>query len=291
MPSFYNGKRFFLTYAQCEATKEDLLQFLEGKGDLRDYVIAREEHADGGHHLHACVEFVSLQRKQAAWLDFEGKHPNKQDPRKWDACKTYCKKDGDFVEAPKNLYANGSIGLEHATVCLSFDSEESWMSHCIEEKISYQYAQWFWQRMHGDASTIVTGDHEGKMCAALEKFTYNFEESKSLILRGPSGCGKTTWAKRNVPLPSLFCSHVDELKSFRTGFHKSIIFDDVDFNHWPRTSQIAIVDIENPRQVHCRHAIARIPAYIAKVFTCNADPVLLSDEAIRRRCRVINVVA
>lgn len=103
-----------------------------------------------------------------------------------------------------------------------------------------------------------------------------------LVLRGPTGCGKTTWAKRNMPIPILFVSHIDTLKKFRTGFHKSIIFDDIDVKHYPRTGQIHLVDFENPRDIHCRHSTAHIPAGIYKCFTCNEWP-LIEDEAINRR--------
>lgn len=92
-----------------------------------------------------------------------------------------------------------------------------------------------------------------------------------------------------MPKPALFCSHIDQLKGFRTGFHKSIIFDDVDFNHYPRHSQIHLCDFDNPRAIHCRHAVANIPAGIFKCFTCNELPLNVTDEAIRRRVRVYNV--
>jgi len=224
-----------------------------------------------------------------AWLDFQGKHPNKQDPRKWEACKQYCKKDGEFIETEAEAEVSMDVdGIDLSQVCQGFDEEEAWMSHCVNSKIGYQYATWFWNRIHGDMSTILGDEHEGKICDALKNFDYGF--TKTLVLKGASGTGKTTWAKINAPKPALFVTHVDELKSFRTGYHKSIIFDDVDFNHYPRTSQIAIVDYENPRQIHCRHAVARIPAGIAKIFTCNVEPINVLDEAIRRRIRVVNII-
>lgn len=288
MPSFYNGKRFFLTYPRCDSEPAELKSFLESQAVCRYVLVAREKHEDGAYHLHACVEFLQIQRHAVSWLDFKGKHPNKQDPRKWDACKTYCKKDGVFVEtqvAPQN--GDGQVDLGLAVTCLSFAEEEEWYSYCVSEKIGFQYASWFWTRMHGDLSTITGDEHVGKICPALEEFTFDFR--MTLILKGASGCGKTTWAKRNAPKPSLFCTHIDELKCFRPGYHKSIVFDDVDFNHYPRTSQIAIVDTENTRQIHCRHAVARIPAGVAKIFTCNVDPVNVADAAIRRRVRLVNV--
>jgi len=291
MPSFYDGKRFFLTYAQCGNSKEALLVHLACKADIAYYLIAQEKHKDGSAHLHCCVEFKGIQRHGVKWLDFEGKHPNKQDPRSWAACKTYCKKDGDFIEtqAQEDVSSDEEppeMGL--SATCSEHATQESWYAYCVDRKISFSYAEFFWNRLHSDFATLLEGAVEGTMVPELESLAY-VQDGKCLVLIGESGSGKTTWAKKVIPKPALFVSHIDELKSFRVGFHKSIIFDDVDFNHYPRTSQIHLVDFENPRAIHCRHAIARIPAGIFKIFTCNSDPLLLSDEAIRRRCRVVRM--
>jgi len=289
MPSFFNGKRFFLTYPQCASIPEELLFFLREQASVDYYLISKETHKDGSPHLHACVEFSEHQRHGVSWLDFNGKHPNKQDPRNWGACKTYCRKDGNFIETAQDISIiskKPQLGL--LALCETFDKEEDWMAYCCDNKITFQYGQWFWNRVHSELSTILVDDHPGVIHPCL--IAYEFvKDGKTLVLCGDSGTGKTTWAKIHAPKPSLFCSHIDELKSFRVGFHKSIIFDDVDFNHYPRTSQIAIVDFDNPRQVHCSHSCAKIPSGIYKIFTCNSLPLLLSDEAIKRRCRVVNV--
>lgn len=283
MPSFYNGKRFFLTYAQCADSKESLKAFLESKGDCKYVVVSRELHEDGSPHLHACVEYNTVQRKPVNWLDFNGKHPNKQDPRRWDACKTYVKKDGDWVETDDAGIEEAARNLDVQALCAMAESEETWMAYCIGEKISYQYAVWFWSRCHDDECSILTNDHPGQVCEALSQFAFSANAHRCLVLRGRSGCGKTVWAKTHAPKPALFVSHIDQLKKFRPNFHKSIIFDDVSFNHFPRTSQIHLVDFDNPRAIHCRHAVASIPAGIPKIFTCNEWPVDVEDEAIKRR--------
>lgn len=278
MPSFYNGKRFFLTYPRCDKSPQELISFLQNKSTIKSYVVASERHKDDGLHLHACVEFNSIQRHGVEWLDFEGHHPNKQDPRNWAACRTYCKKDGNFIDGPEEI-PEDEDPLEK---CKNFQLEEDWMVYCISKKISFQYAQWLWNRCHGDDCTILSNECIGKICKPLLELKWN-QSMKCLILRGPSGCGKTTWAKQNLPPPILFVSHVDTLKKFRPNFHKSIIFDDIDVKHYPRTAQIHIVDFENPRDIHCRHTTAHIPAGIHKCFTCNDWP-LIEDPAISRRC-------
>lgn len=286
MPSFFNGKRFFLTYPQCEASKDDLFAFLLARADVQYLCVARELHEDGNPHLHACVEYATIQRHDKRWLDFQGKHPNKQDPRNWNACKNYVKKDGDFVETHFEIDAFKPKLLEKVN---EFEKEIDWFAWCCENKITFQFADYFWRRTKNNLSTILESEHPGKMCSSLQEFKFNPDLHSTLVIRGPSGCGKTTWAKINMPKPCLFVSHIDQLKEFKPQFHVSIIFDDVDFTHYPRTAQIHIVDFDNTRAIHCRHHIAVIPAGIYKCFTCNEWP-LSDDQAVARRIRKINVI-
>lgn len=307
MPSKFNGKQFFITWPKCPVPKELVRDILIAKSPIKHVVVARELHEDGSPHLHACVWYKDLkcfnERSFDIMWDRPGTdkeramvwHPNIQTVRKWHEVEPYVKKDGDFVEVDLNLDGFKVEGKEEVGEmdlqerCFTYDKEEDWFAYCASNKISFQYAQYFWGRLHGDLCTIRDDEHEGEVCAALDTFNYPRDSRKCLILRGPSGCGKTTWAKRNMPKPCLFVSHVDQLKLFRSGYHKSIIFDDVSFCHTPRTNQIALVDYDNPRAIHCRHAVANIPANIPKVFTCNEWPVDKTDEAIARRCKFYTI--
>jgi len=291
MPSFYNGKRFFLTYPRCEQLPNELAIFLGQQAPVASYIIAREQHEDGAHHLHACVEFKQTARADVRWLDFQGHHPNKQDPRKWEACKQYCKKDGDFIEGPEEAVIRAAIdGLPPSEVVKAFTECDKWLDYCVSKRISYNYAIWYWNASRDDSFTITQETVvTGQMCQSLASFAFDGDRHRVLILKGESGCGKTTWAKKNAPLPALFVSHIDTLKRFDKNIHKSIIFDDIDFNHYPRTAQIHLVDYDNPRAIHVRYGTVEIPAQIPRIFTCNADPVTLTDTAIKRRCTMVNV--
>lgn len=110
----------------------------------------------------------------------------------------------------------------------------------------------------------------------------SFTWSQSLVLTGVSGIGKTEWAKSMFPNP-LFVSHMDDLRHFDANWHGGIIFDDMGFNHMPRTAQIHIVDIDNPRSIHVRYGVAHIPAGTKKVFTTNVNDIFSIDAAINRR--------
>lgn len=141
-----------------------------------------------------------------------------------------------------------------------------------------------WEHCHAKRiSTIYEDDPKNDtMLQCLKEFNWFDNGLTSLVIHGPPGCGKTNWAKIHSKKPALFVTHLDRLKDFDPLFHKSLIFDDLDFKHLPRTSQIHLVDRENPRDIHIRYRVCHLPAGIQKIFTCNENP-FIRDAAIQRR--------
>lgn len=93
--------------------------------------------------------------------------------------------------------------------------------------------------------------------------------TRSHIVWGPPGCGKTEFAKAHFPKGCLFVCHIDDLMKFKPDIHEGIVFDDMNFCHLPRSTQIYLLDVDNPRSIHCRNYTAFIPAGTKKIFTCN----------------------
>lgn len=92
-----NAKNISITVPQCEANKQDVQKALEEKfgGQLSGYVIARETHEDGGHHLHLAVKFKEKKNfKDPKCFNFlTGQQANVQGtkyPKKW---VDYCLKE------------------------------------------------------------------------------------------------------------------------------------------------------------------------------------------------------
>lgn len=90
-------KTWFLTYPQCDVTKNALLLHLSTIDDIVEHVIAVEKHADGNSHLHAYVKFtkgVTLARNS----EFNLPHHkgNYQPARSCAAVIKYCIKGGDY---------------------------------------------------------------------------------------------------------------------------------------------------------------------------------------------------
>ena len=97
-------KTLFLTYPQCPIEKEDALQQLQWilPNQITEYVVARENHEDGNHHLHV---FLRLDRKcetrNSRFFDLTGEdrtyHGNYQGARSIKAVIKYVTKYQDYL--------------------------------------------------------------------------------------------------------------------------------------------------------------------------------------------------
>lgn len=168
-------------------------------------------------------------------------------------------------------------------------TEGEFLAYCSVHRLLYAKA--IWDTYHTDTIMTLTNDMSfaGNIDPRFESLISQAElhEHLTLLIVGEAGIGKTTWAKKTIPKPCLFVTHIDDLRKFKVGYHVSILFDDVCVTHFPETAQIHLVDYENPRSVHVRYGTARIPAGIRKIFTCNSIPVSVSHPAISRRSQIL----
>jgi hypothetical protein len=289
-----NAKNLFITYPRSELNHDELYEhILTIYNDNELFaIIATENHKDGEKHIHALLKYkkkVDLRDKRK--FDYQGRHPNIQAVKNIQATINYIKKDNHWTE-------HGSI--DNATVvkespyklAKTLDSEEKFFEECHKLKHSFLYARHAFElnrRGALDLNTILEWDQQGLISNnRLNNLPTPVELSKSLWILGPSGCGKTTWAKKNLPKPLLFITHLDVLQEYRPNYHRCLLFDDMSFAHLPRTAQIHIVDTENPRQIHIRYRIITIPAGTQKCFLSN-DIIFIPDDAIDRRLTKINL--
>lgn len=276
---------FFLTYPQTSFQHEQYLQFLSSIKPIIWARVATEQHQDGHDHIHCIVRFGARvkTRSNLRLFDFMGRHPNIQIPRKIKDVLEYISKGGSYsdhgpVPTSKNIHTEL---VQHASNGLRDEFDKC----AMENRVSFQWAEHLWKR-HGTSSKTILEPGQGTECVQLQGLQFS---GKSTLVTGPSGTGKSTWAKRIAPKPALWCTHLDDLKCLNKE-HKSIIFDDMEFKHLPRTTQIYIVDQDDIRTIHCRNTNATIPANIPKIFTANNYP-FIDDDAIRRRLEVHNLIS
>lgn len=92
-------------------------------------------------------------------------------------------------------------------------------------------------------------------------------ERYSIFLWGQPGTGKTSYALAHFQKP-LLVSHIDDLKRI-TKETDGIVFDDLSFKHYPRTTCIHLLDMEHTRSIHIRYGTAELRAGLPRIFTSN----------------------
>lgn len=296
------GGAHLFTWAQVTdtTTHVDVVQLL---GDAaKAYIIAKENHQDGGVHFHAYVEWKKPQDRilgESFYLSNQRPNvkPKRSKPERR-AARDYCRKDGDFIESgfdtdPDTEEEKPSESLKKAYEESKGDLAgfiESILDRGITTPLALAYFRaksddWKLQT-HWDDS--FWRDHTISSFA-LQVLSYDHEERRSYVLIGDEGVGKTAWAGRNLPKPLLWVRSPDDLKSFRPQVHKSILVDDISVKDNKRSNQLNWVEKGVRCTVYLRYNNAKIPAGIPRMFTCNFwDPVVdLDDKAIARRCYVI----
>lgn len=276
---------FFLTYPRSSFDHNEMHEFLQSIKPVVWARVATEHHEDGEEHMHIAVRFGARVRARTdvRLFDYKGRHPNIQSARNIAKVLQYCAKEGnysDYGQLPgtENVY---DVLRDHAQGGDRDGFDKCAMAH----RVSFQWAEHIWKR-HGTCNTTIHDASPGTECMQLQ--TLQLSDTVTCVV-GPSGCGKSTWATRVAPKPALWVTHLDDLKKL-TKEHKSIIFDDMDFAHLPRTTQIYLVDTHHDRTIHCRNTNAVIPKGITKIFTANSKP-FIDDEAVNRRIKYYNIIS
>lgn len=282
----FDSKFVFLTYAQSPLTTQQVYDGLTTVRPIKWARICQEDHADGGHHQHVVAEFdTRLQSRNERVFDILGQHPNIQKLRSVKAGLTYVAKDGEFQDyGPVPATALETNWLAVASEC----DEGEYFVKAFKAGVNFQFAQKFWQLACKNSCEIGV-DYEADMSRERAHIQPLVPADGSTIVVGPTGIGKTSWAKRTSKKPALWVRHIDVLRSFRKGYHESIIFDDMDFQHMPRQTQLYLTDTTDEGHIHCRYGHAVIPAGVQRIFTANNYP-FIRDPAIDRRVTIYHLL-
>lgn len=202
------------TYSQCgDLDPFKVSDLFSGLG--AECIVGRENHHDGGLHLHAFVDFgKEYSTRNPRQFDVEGYHPNvlpgKKTPEKmWD----YATKDGDVVsgglERPSGGGLSGASDPWHEIILA--DTRDEFFRLCGQLAPRHlacsfpslcKYADWKYRidpdpYHHPDDYTFETGrfpELDEWVRQDLEGYQPG-RRGKSLVLIGPSRMGKTVWAR------------------------------------------------------------------------------------------------
>lgn len=110
---------------------------LQDKVDIATYIVAEEKHEDGSDHLHA---YIVTKRKynfrSARCFDLEQDnviyHGDYQTVKDHNRVKTYCRKEGNFIECLQEIQEDIFDAYERL-------DEEGFLKWCTENKIGIGY--------------------------------------------------------------------------------------------------------------------------------------------------------
>lgn len=285
----FDSTSFFLTYPQSgDLEWTDIVNHLQSLKQLDWVRVCKESHQDGEPHHHAVGKFKGrYQSRNARYFDVRGKHPNIQSIRSIKRAIEYVSKDGEFHDV--GTVPDGSGEDIDWMEAARNSSESEFYKLALQKRLPFMYAKKFWDLGSKTKTSEIPANYEPDLTReCFELLVHVPSTTQSTVVVGPTGCGKSSWAKRVANKPALWVRHMDVLRSFRPGYHMSIIFDDMSFAHMPREAQIHIVDQSDEAHIHCRYGYAIIPANTQKIFTANAFP-FTNDPAIERRLYQINL--
>lgn len=203
----------------------------------------------------------------------------------------YCKKDEKFHESGEPKHQGERTDLA--------DIVDEIKNGVSERELSLKYVNSFAKHMKWVQRMIQLHGHPvakaeynlAECCMHLQVDDIPFENPQwnaSAVVIGNPGIGKTEFALAHFENP-LIVSHVDKLKEYDPTFHDGIVFDDMDFRHWPACSQKHLLDWTQDREINVKHAIAYIPKHTRKIFTCNYSefPFDESNTAIMDRIYMV----
>lgn len=217
----------------------------------------------------------------------------------------YCQKDDTRQHGPDTNFQYGTKPMEKKTMSTGLNSpykkalqEQSYdqainviQEYCPRDYVLFNNQISNTLRKHFKPNWV----RKTNLIFNTPNLDINTMKRKAIVLIGPTGLGKTQYAIQHFQHP-LLVSHIDDLKTL--GRHNDgIIFDDMNFGHWPPGACIHLTDLELPRSINVKYGTALLPQETPRIFTTNQQfNELWSDKcspeqlkAIERRCEIIEL--
>lgn len=273
------ARNLLLTYPNCDADPQQLLDFVRGILSVKHYSIGRERHESGEPHLHG---FFQLERKcdlrGADCLDFLGFHGDYKAARKPDEAVKYTQKDGDFI----------TDYVEFRERIRSCKTRKEFMDTIIEEGRIHQYRFWSDYRETEEADPPFPDFPDRGWFQLADRFDYHPAGKRpvALYLFGPPQTGKTTYISKRFPENFV----VSGPKDFSRWFNESIFFfDDFDYEKWKYEVSFLNSLITFPRSVltPAYYGIKKIPWPRKVIFASNDDVSMYWQSGFIDRLEVI----
>lgn len=241
------AKNIFLTYPQCDLEKEQVLQFFSNlfEYDFK-YAIGREQHKDGGCHLHVLLALSQkFSTRNERWADIAHFHPNIQPCRSLKNVLRYVTKDGDYISTIIESTSGWLAALRANTRAdfLEIVRETSPRDYILQHDRILSFADKHFSTVKESVANYTMDDflYVPKIMTDWARDNLfspkNLAERRmTLILVGPSRIGKTSWARSLTP-NHIYWNGMTSFKEWVDNI-KLLILDDIDWLHLPMKKQL-----------------------------------------------------
>lgn len=302
MPFRFAAKSVFLTYSQCNASREELLSFLKTirNTDPTYIIVAQELHDDGNPHLHAVVHWdTRFESRNERIFDYAGFHANIQSPRSTKNCIRYCKKeDVSFIEFGICPHED-QVSNPWSVAVTTSTTEKEFMAAVLElsprdyvlqhEKLEYFAAKHYRKEVPVYTPTFQQFNVPSEILAWLQdEFSSDKQRKKSLILIGPSKIGKTQWARSLGK--HMYFNHLANFKDDWNDDADYIVFDDFDFDFIPNRK--GFFGGQECFQISGKYMKVKTVNWgKCCIYCANSNPTIKGDEVdwYNENCTFVNV--
>lgn len=284
------SKRWTFTLNNWTSEEYQLLVDLgESLQAVQYLIVGKETGTEGTPHLQGYVEFSSRKRITGVKRLLGNRCHLERARGSAAQNKTYCSKDGDFVEWGAAVVQGQRTDLEQIRDMIRDGATN-------REIADAHFGSWVRYRNSFSAYRTLVNEVPTTTEYLIESFptawqsiAETWDRTKTLILWGPPNIGKTHFALCLLK-KALMLSHLDRLSILDTSIHEGVIFDDMDFRHFPVSSQIHLVDTAFDRDIHIRYQTALLPSGVPRIVTTNVtngEVFDLSPEfGVKRRCEI-----
>ena len=253
MPFRFCSAQVFLTYPQCTLSKEDVLDHFEGKWGIKSYMVSKEEHANGGFHIHAYFRFNrKLDLSSERCFDINEFHPNIvaniRSPKK---VLEYVKKDGDYIASDDidKIIKDGDKE-NWGSIRLKSTNKRDYMEMVAanfprDHALNYEKLEYYAEKVFGEIrSTYVSppGYLFPHLITTMAEWAteyvlgpqLNATRAKTLFLVGPTRTGKSAWARSigtHMYFQGMF--NLDDWDNNA----RYAVFDDIEWKYMPNKKQ------------------------------------------------------
>lgn len=312
-----SSKKIFLTYSQIDKNikHQDILECLQKKLLIGEYLIALENHQDGGLHAHILLllkkrcdirdaNFLNLEYNSFAF------HGNYQAAKQIKALIAYIiKEDMNYITnmgfivhenrliepEEQALHEAKRIGIDQALKNYKDKYPERAINKLTALRNTIKTSQDIDNKINKKINEITLKDFDLNKLDRYDELKQWLESEfkRSLLISGKSGTGKSLLAKaimKELNINYLRATHYEGLKNLEDN-HQGFILDDAKLSTLDEPLLINLIDTQDRNDIRLLHQTKSKKENLVQIFTINEVKHIVKNllPAISRRMLVLDV--